>query len=167
MSQSDNRLHLRSTKCFPAMFAKTGRGRRPRRPACPSKNRNPQGCGSPLPLIRKFYFAFRRRTSEPALCKGRCRAERGTGVVPDTNYLLFLFSKLQTFTIPQALARQLPLHKGAFSCLCEHRKKNPIFCRRQLPLLGGASCVCANIAGNTLHIAGGASSLSEGATCLS
>ena len=28
MSQSDNRLHLRSTKCFPAMFAKTGRGRR-------------------------------------------------------------------------------------------------------------------------------------------
>ena len=28
LSQSDNRLHLRSTKCFPAMFAKTGRGRR-------------------------------------------------------------------------------------------------------------------------------------------
>ena len=35
--------------------------------------------------------------------------------MPDTNYLLFLFCKLHTFTIPQALSRQLPLHKGAFS----------------------------------------------------
>ncbi len=67
----------------------------------------------------------RRRTPEPALCKGRCRAKRGGGVVPDTNYLLFLFCKLQNFTIPQALTRQLPLHKGAF-------------------------LVCANIAGDLL-----------------
>ena len=32
---------------------------------------------------------------------------------------LFLFCRLHTFTIPQALVRWLPLHKGAFSCLCD------------------------------------------------
>ena len=40
------------------------------------------------PVCRKFYLTFRRRTSEPPLCKGRCRVKRGGGVVPDTNQLL-------------------------------------------------------------------------------
>ena len=40
------------------------------------------------PVCRKFYLTSRRRTSEPALCKGRCRVKRGGGVVPDTNQLL-------------------------------------------------------------------------------
>ena len=31
-----------------------------------------------------------------------------------TETIFFLSCKLQTFTIPQALSRQLPLHKGAF-----------------------------------------------------
>ena len=37
-----------------------------------------------------------------------------------TETIFFLFCKLSAFTIPQALARQLPLHKGAFFGLCEH-----------------------------------------------
>ena len=85
------------------------------------RNSNFVGGHSICPRCMEFHSNTRRRTPEPALCKGRCRAERGTGVVPDTNYLLFLFCKLQAFTIPQALARQLPLHKGALG-LCEHCK---------------------------------------------
>ena len=66
------------------------------------------------PRCMEIHPNNRRRTSEPALCKGRCRAERGGGVVPDRNYFSFLLCNLHAFTIPQALARQLPLHKGAF-----------------------------------------------------
>ena len=40
------------------------------------------------PVCRKLYLTSRRRTSEPPLCKGRCRVKRGGGVVPDTNQLL-------------------------------------------------------------------------------
>ena len=53
---------------------------------------------------------------------GRCRASRGGGVVPYRNYFSFLLCNLHTFTIPQALARQLPLPGGAFLGLCEHCK---------------------------------------------
>ncbi len=80
------------------------------------------------PVCRKFYLTSQRRTPEPPLCKGRYRAERGTGVVPDRNYLLFLFCKLQTFTIPQAHTRQLPLLGGAFWGVRTLRK---MFCRSQ------------------------------------
>ena len=75
---------------------------------------NTVGGHSICPRCMEFHLNNRRRTPEPALCKGRCRVKRGGGVVSDTNYLLFLFCKLQNFTIPQALPRQLPLHKGAF-----------------------------------------------------
>ena len=71
------------------------------------------------PLVGNFILLTVGALYEPTLCKGRCRAKRGEGVVPDTNYLLFLSCKLHTFTIPQALTRQLPLHKGP-SGLCEH-----------------------------------------------
>ena len=47
--------------------------------------------------------------------------------MPDRNYLSFLLCNFHTFTIPQALPRQLPLHKGAFFCLCEHCKKVLLF----------------------------------------
>ena len=82
------------------------------------------------PLVWNFILTTGGALYEPPLCKGRCRALRGGGVVPDTNYLLFLLCNLHTFTIPQALSRQLPLHKGAFG-LCEHCKQT---C--------GASCAC-------------------------
>ena len=80
-----------------------------------------RGGGSP-PACREFYLADRRRTPEPALCKGRCRAPRGGGVVPDRNSLLFLFCNLQTFTIPQAL-RASSLYTREPLGLCEHCKK--------------------------------------------
>ena len=86
----------------------------------PTKTNFRRGGVSP-PACRNFYLASRRRTSEPALCKGRCRAPRGGGVVPDRNYFSFLLCKLSAFTIPQALPRQLPLLGGAFG-LCEHCK---------------------------------------------
>ena len=89
-------------------------------PRLPKQKPESAGVWVSPPACRGFYLINRRRTYEPALCKGRCRAERGGGVVPDTNYLLFLFSKLQTFTIPQALPRQLPLLGGASFSLCEH-----------------------------------------------
>ena len=73
---------------------------------------NAVGEGFPLPFVENLILLTGGALYEPALCKGRCRAERGGGVVPDL--LLFLSCKLQTFTIPQALTRQLPLHKGAF-----------------------------------------------------
>ena len=94
---------------------------------CALRKTNPVGGHSICPRCMEFHSNNHRRTSEPPLCKGRCRAERGTGVVPDTNYLLFLFCKLQAFTIPQALARQLPLHKGAFWFV---RTSRVTFCRR-------------------------------------
>ena len=75
---------------------------------------NTVGGHSICPRCMEIHPNNQRRTYKPALCKGRCRAERGGGVVSDTNYLLFLSCKLSAFTIPQALARQLPLHKGAF-----------------------------------------------------
>ena len=74
------------------MFAKTGRGRRHDAPVW--RNSNFVGGHSICPRCMEFHSNTRRRTPEPALCKGRCRAERGTGVVPYTNYLSFL----QTFS---------------------------------------------------------------------
>ena len=41
------------------------------------------------PSAVRDSFSPRRRTSEPALCKGRCRAERGGGVVLCRNYPFF------------------------------------------------------------------------------
>ena len=62
------------------------------------------------PVCRKFYLTSRRRTDEPALCKGRCRAERGGGVVPDTNQLLCSAN----FMLLQSLrrSRASPLYWG-------------------------------------------------------
>ena len=79
------------------------------------------GEGSPLPFIRKFYFAFRRRTSEPPLCKGRCRAKRGGRVVPNTNYLLCSANS----TLLQSLrrCRASPLYTRGPFWSCEHCKK--------------------------------------------
>ena len=82
---------------------------------------NPVGGHSICPRCMEFHSNTRRRTYEPALCKGRCRAERGGGVVPCRNYLSFLLCNFLTFTIPQALARQLPVLGGAWG-LCEHCK---------------------------------------------
>ena len=95
MSQSDNRLHLRC-------WVRTLRVTSYRRGAF----HMPPPFGIPL--------CNRRRTPEPPLCKGRCRASRGEGVVPDRNYLSFLLCKVQAFTIPQELARRLPLPGGSF-----------------------------------------------------
>ncbi len=72
------------------------------------------GGHSICPRCLELNLNNRRRTPEPPLCKGRCRAERGGGVVPNANYLSFLLFKLSAFTIPQALSRQLPLPGGAF-----------------------------------------------------
>ena len=44
-----------------------------------------------MPPLYGISFQYPRRTPKPALCKGRCRAERGGGVVPDRNYLFFCF----------------------------------------------------------------------------
>ena len=96
---------------------------------------------------REVRRAIRRRTPEPALCKGRCRVKRGGGVVPDRNYLSFLLCKLHTFTIPQALSRQPPLHKGAFFSLCEQCEKHLTHRRWCQPPPGRGLFVCANIAG--------------------
>ena len=111
LSQSDNRLHLRNW--YEHSENTYRRGAR-WSPAVPAKS-NTVGGHSICPRCMEMNLNNRRRTPEPALCKGRCRAERGGGVVPDTNYLFsFLSCKLSAFTIPQALTRQLPLHKGAF-----------------------------------------------------
>ena len=62
------------------------------------------------PVCRKFYLTSRRRTSEPPLCKGRCRVKRGGGVVPDTNQLLCSAN----FMLLQSLrrSRASPLYWG-------------------------------------------------------
>ena len=77
------------------------------------ENLTPSGAFHMPPL---YGISFQQRggalMSLPCV-RGGAALPRGGGVVPDTNYL-FLLCKLQTFTIPQALSRQLPLHKGAF-----------------------------------------------------
>ena len=72
------------------------------------------------PACRKFYPAFRRRTDEPALCKGRCRAERGGGVVSDklSSFFPANFTPLQSLRRCRAssLCTREPLG------LCKHCK---------------------------------------------
>ena len=80
------------------------------------------------PLVGNFILLTVGALMSLPCVRGGAVLPRGGGVVPDTNYL-FLLCKLQTFTIPQALWRQLPLHKGAF-------------------------LVCANIAGDLLPLCG-------------
>ena len=98
-------------------------------PALRVAKRNFRTTGGETPsACKKFYLINRRRTPKPALCKGRCRAERGGGVVPDTNYL-FLFCSA-TSTLLQSLRR------------C---RASSLYTREPF---------CANIARNTLHTAG-------------
>ena len=95
MSQSDNRLHLRC-------WVRTLRVTSYRRGAF----HMPPPFGIPL--------CNRRRTPEPPLCKGRCRASRGGGVVPDTNYL-FLFCSAKSKPL-QSIRRShaSSLYRGSF-----------------------------------------------------
>ena len=85
----------------------------------PDKNESSQGCGFPLPLCGISTphpgVAFR---SLPCVRGGAARSAAEGLCLTET--IFFLFCKLSAFTIPQALARQLPLHKGAFFGLCEH-----------------------------------------------
>ena len=67
------------------------------------------------PLVWNFILTTGGALMSLPCVRGGAALPRGGGVVPYRNYLLFLFCKLHTFTIPQALPRQLPLHKGAFS----------------------------------------------------
>ena len=78
------------------------------------QKQNSVGEGFPLPLVWSFISPTGGAPLSLPCVRGGAALPRGGGVVPDTNYLLFLFCKLHTFTIPQALSRQLPLHKGAF-----------------------------------------------------
>ena len=56
---------------------------------------------------------------------------------PDRNYLFsLLFCNLQTFTIPQALSRQLPLHKGAIFVCTNLRVRTLFFAGRRLSRCG-------------------------------
>ena len=48
------------------------------------------------PACKEFYPINRWRTSEPPLCKGRCCAPRGTGVVPNTKLSSFSFEQAGT-----------------------------------------------------------------------
>ena len=66
------------------------------------------------PLVGNFILLTVGALMSLPCVRGGAALPRGGGVVPDTNYLLFLSCKLHTFTIPQALSRQPPLHKGAF-----------------------------------------------------
>ena len=72
-----------------------------RSPTVPAKS-NTVGGHSICPRCMEFHSNNRRRTLEPALCKGRCREKRGGGVVPDKNYLLFLPAN---FRLLQSLRR--------------------------------------------------------------
>ena len=104
MSQSDNRLHLRYG-VIRNVRTKHRRGAFHMPPLYGISFQQRGGALLSLPCVR-----------------GGAALPRGGGVVPDKSYLLFLFCKLYTFTIPQELPRQLPLHKGAFLGLCEHCK---------------------------------------------
>ena len=110
MPQGGNRRHLRSLARTFAVYTQLTLKAAPQVPTIGrpffAKSNLCRGGVSP-PVCREFYLTSRRRTSEPPLCKGRCRAERGGGVVLYIDYL-FLLCKLQPFTIPQALTRQLP-----------------------------------------------------------
>ena len=78
------------------------------------------------PACRKFYPAFRRRTDEPALCKGRCRAERGGGVVSDklSSFFPANFTPLQSLR----RCRASPLYtRGLW--VCANIAKTFCFCR--------------------------------------
>ena len=84
------------------------------------------GEGFPLPLVGNFILHPGGAFYEPPLCKGRCRAERGTGVVPDTNYLYFFPANA---TPLQSLRRS----RASSLCtrepfvLCEHCGRAPCF----------------------------------------
>ncbi len=77
------------------------------------------GVRVPPPDCKEFYPIIRRRTSEPPLCKRRCRASRGGGVVPDKNYLFFCSANP---TLLQSLrrSRASSLYTREPFCLCEH-----------------------------------------------
>ena len=115
LSQSDNRLHLRNW--YEHSENTYRRGAR-WSPAVPAKS-NTVGGHSICPRCMEMNLNNRRRTPEPALCKGRCRAERGGGVVPDINYLLFLFANS---ALLQSLrrSRASPLYTRGPLGLCGH-----------------------------------------------
>ena len=95
MSQSDNRLHLRC-------WVRTLRVTSYRRGAF----HMPPPFGIPL--------CNRRRTPEPPLCKGRCRASRGEGVVPDRNYLSFFALQSLSLYNPSGAHAPAPFTGGSF-----------------------------------------------------
>ena len=66
-----------------------------------------------------FFLTTGGALDKPPLCKGRCRAERGGGVVPDINYLLFLFANS---ALLQSLrrSRASPLYTRGPLGLCGH-----------------------------------------------
>ena len=72
------------------------------------------GRSSYPPACKEFYLNNRRRTDEPALCKGRCRAERGGGVVPDTNYLFLFCSAKSKLLQSLRRCRASSLYRGTF-----------------------------------------------------
>ena len=81
------------------------------------------------PLVGNFILLTGGALMSLPCVRGGAVLPRGTGVVPDTNYL-FLLCKLHTFTIPQALSRQLPLHKGAFSYFLRTLRECPLLLAR-------------------------------------
>ena len=55
--------------------------------------------------------------------RGGAARSAAEGLCLYRNYLSFLLCNFHTFTIPQALPRQLPLHKGAFFVCANIAKK--------------------------------------------
>ena len=84
------------------------------------------GEGFPLPFVGNFILHPGGAFYEPPLCKGRCRAERGGGVVPDTNYLYFFPANA---TPLQSLRRShaSSLYTREPFVLCEHCGCAPCF----------------------------------------
>ena len=144
MPQGGNRRHLRSLARTFAVYTQLTLKAAPQVPTIGrpffAKSNLCRGGVSP-PVCREFYLTSRRRTSEPPLCKGRCRAERGTGVVPDTNYLYFFPANsnlLQSLRRSRASSLREgaftphpPLGRSAFSC--RRRREHALFSVRGIP----------------------------------
>ena len=127
--QADLRGVMRLWRCAPAPYRVCANivGKhlvfpqgRPLVARAPTKTNFRRGGVSP-PACRNFYPTSRRRTPEPALCKGRCRAPRGGGVAPDRNYL-FSCSAISTLLQSLRRSRAGSLYRGVPFGLCEHCK---------------------------------------------
>ena len=112
------------------------------------RNSNFVGGHSICPRCMEFHSNTRRRTPEPALCKGRCRAERGTGVVPYTNYLSFL----QTFSFynPSGALAPAPFAQGGLFWFVRTLQADLRGVMRLWRCAPAPYRVCANIAGTYL-----------------